>query len=314
MKKTNALNEVIHLLEKGKSKAEIKDILGISSTTLSNRLRRLKDLGRIKFNGKFLVSLIPSSHNNPKVTKNKVHIDLNKRGHGHNLTIHFHKKTQLKLLPKVKEDKKLGILEELGFGSLKFIKDGFTIWINTNNLTIYSNNSYYSNNAIHSKFRLLRDIDNLVEYLVLKYNFPKSYGVEVFREHYGLIFNKFAKWLIKKGKKMYVKDKRGKSILWVDKSMKDDIGLEEFEGEDPIIINNADTFFDSHEKHKFKVDADYTLKAINKLIAAQLESSLQLTKYEEQNKEHLKLIQLYKEESEFNKKVMLKILEKFENE
>ena len=53
---------------------------------------------------------------------------------------------------------------------------------------------------------------------------------------------------------MYVEDKKGKSILWVDKSRKDDVGLEEFEGEDPMKINNADGFFQSKDKTGWKDD------------------------------------------------------------
>lgn len=44
-----------------------------------------------------------------------------------------------------------------------------------------------------SKFTALKDLDNLVKYLKDKFNFKGIYGIEIFREHYGLIFNEFAK-------------------------------------------------------------------------------------------------------------------------
>lgn len=254
------VDAVFDLLKAGFTKAQVRKKLGLKSTALANHLRRLEESNNIKRVGKFKINIISSSYSHPKVTKNKVHKGFNKRGHAHNFTIHFSKKIDFWKLPKVKQDKKMKILKDLKFGSLKFVRDGFTIWINKNTLTIYSNNSYYSGNALHSKFSALRNVDTLIGNLILKYGLPKIYGIEIFREHYGLIFNKFAKWLNKKGKKMYVQDRKGKSILWVDKSRKDDIGLNEFEGEDPIKINNASTFFDSHEKHKFKVDADHILK------------------------------------------------------
>jgi len=260
LKKRCEIDRVFDLLKAGLTKAEVKKKLNLKDTAFANHLRRLEESNNIKRVGKFRVDILSSSYLHPKVTKNKLHKDFNKRGHGHNITIHFTKKVDLWDLPQVKQDKHSKILKELGFGSLKFVRDGFTIWINKHTLTFYSNNSYYSGNALHSKFAALRNIDTLIENLILKYNFPKHYGIEIFREHYGLIFNKFAKWLNKQGKKMYVQDKKGKSILWVDKSRKDDVGLDEFEGEDPMKINNADSFFDSHEKHNFKVDADFILK------------------------------------------------------
>jgi len=258
-KKRCEVDRVFDLLRAGFTKAQVQEKLSLKPSALANHLRRLEESDNIKRVGKYRIDILSSSHLHPKVTKNKVHIGFDKRGHGHNITIHFLKKVDFWELPQVKQDLKMKILKRLEFGSLKFVRDGFTIWINKHHLTIYSNNSYYSGDALHSKFSVLRNVDTLVENLILKYNFPKKYGIEIFREHYGLIFNKFAEWLNKKGKKMYVQDKKGKSILWVDKSRKDDVGLDEFEGEDPLMINNASSFFDSHEKHNFKIDADHIL-------------------------------------------------------
>ena len=253
-KKRCEVDSVFYLLKDGFSKKEIQKKLDIKPSSLSNHLRRLEESNNIKRVGKYKIDILSSSYLNPKVTKNKLHKGFNKRGHAHNSTIHFHKKTILHELPKIKTDEKAGVFTKLKFGSLKFVRDGFTIWINKNNLTIYSNNSYYSGNALNSKFAALRNIDNLIQNLISKYDLPKYYGIEIFREHYGLIFNKFAKWLNKQGRKMYVEDKRGKSILWVDKSRKDDVGLEEFEGEDPMKINKADGFFESKDRTGWKDD------------------------------------------------------------
>ena len=266
-KKRCEVDAVFRLLKAGFTKAQVGKKLELKATALANHLRRLEESNNIKRLGKYEVKILSSSYLHPKVTKNQLHKGFNKRGHAHNFTIHFAKKVDLWDLPKVRQDKKLKILNKLKFGSLKFVRDGFTIWINKHTLTIYSNNSYYSKDALHSKFSVLRNVDTLITNLILKYNFPKVYGIEIFREHYGLIFNKFAIWLNKKGKKMYVQDKKGKSILWVDKSRKDDLCLDEFEGEDPLVINSADTFFDSHEKHNFKIDADHILKSEKKINA-----------------------------------------------
>lgn len=294
--KKSVLDIIFKLIQEGKNKKEIKEKLGIKKNNLCNQLRRLENLGAIRREGKFVIKILnqnlPSTLLHPGVTINKVQIKGGgvKRGHAHNFKVYFHKKVNLKELPKIKQDASLGIFQRLPFGSLKFIKKGFTIWINSHNLTIYSNNSYYSKNALHSKFIALRSVDNLIQNLILKYNLPDNYGIEIFREHYGLIFNAFAKWLNKKGRKMYVEDKKGKTILWVDKSRKDDIGLDEFEGEDPLIINNADTFFKSHEKHGFKVDADFTLNGFQTLTKASVQNAKNLNDYAVHLKAHVESV------------------------
>lgn len=310
-KKRYELEEVFRLLTLQKTRQQIIKETGISKTALSNQLRRLEDLGYIRRVGKFKIDILRSSYLHPKVTKNQVHISLNKRGHAHNFTIHFHKKTNLHELPKIKTDIKTKVFEKLKFGSYKFIKNGFTIWINKDKLTIYSNNSYYSGNALHSKFYALRDVDNLVQNLIWKYNIPQYYGIEIFREHYGLIFNQFAKWLNKQGRKMYVQDKKGKSILWVDKSRKDDIGLEEFESDDPQTINNADDFFESKEKTGWKDDTPQVekntkdIKDHDKVINKSMDV---LEKYAEQISLHLEV----EKEQLTTQKEIQKLLKKLE--
>ena len=265
LKKRCEHDEVFRLLSDGLTKAQIRKRLNLKPSALANHLRRLETSGYIKRRGKFVIEVLPSSHLHPRVTKNKVHKKLNKRGHAFNFKIYFPKETNLLEKKKVKREFELGNLEELNFGSLKLIKDKCTIWINKETLTIYSNNSYYSDNALHSKFSQLRDIDNLVEKLKERFGFSGIYGIEVFREHYGLIFNKFASWLLKKGRKLNVKNKGNKSILWVDASRKDDEGLEEFEGDDPLTINSADNFFESKEKTGWKDDTPQVEENTNKI-------------------------------------------------
>jgi len=253
LKKRCEHDEVFKLLKDGLTKAQIRKRLNLKPSALANHLRRLETSGYIKRRGKFVIEVLPSSHLHPRVTKNKVHKKLNKRGHAFNFKVYFPKEKNLLEKSKVKKEFELGNLEELNFGSLKLIKDKCTIWINKNGtLTIYSNNSYYSDNALHSKFSQLRDIDNLIVSLKERFGFSGIYGIEVFREHYGLIFNKFAKWLLRKGRKLDVKSKGNKTILWVDASRKDDQGLEEFEGDDPLKINSADDFFSSKDKTGWK--------------------------------------------------------------
>ena len=301
--------EVFDLIVKEKNKKEIAKELGLSKTALANHLERLELSGHIKREGKYLIKVLQSSYLNPKVTKNRVSKKLNKRGHAFNFKILFPEEKDLREKDLVISELKKKKLEELGFGSYKFNKKKNTIWINKESLTIYSNNSYYSENALHSKFTAIRDIDNLIGDIKRKFNFRGVYGIEVFREHYGLIFNKFAEWCLGKGKKLYVKDKGNKAILWVDDSRKDDIGLKEFEGKDPMLMNRSDEYFDDVLiTNEGKVDSSFILngfeiatKQINQLTMAQVEGSKQLTEYAEQNREHLALIQDYRKESQHSR-------------
>ena len=247
-KKISELDRVLRLISSGLTKDKIRKKLNLKSTALANRLRRLADLGNIELKGKYIMKVLRTSLHNPEVTKNQVHKKLNKRGHAYNVSVFFPNEEDLRIKKKVINEFKLKKLGKLPFGSYSLKKDKNTIWINKNSLTIYSSNSYYSKNALHSKFRALKDIDNLIQYLKGRFGFKGIYGIEIFREHYGLIFNKFAKWILGKGKKLYVKEKGNKTILWVDNSRKDDVGLEEFEGSDPIKINKADDFFESKDK------------------------------------------------------------------
>ena len=173
---------------------------------------------------------------------------------------------------------------------MKLIKDKNSIWINKGSLTIYSSNSYYSKNSLHSKFRSLKDIDNLIIYLKDRFDFKGVYGIEVFREHYGLIFNKFAQWILSKGKKLYVKDNGNKTILWVDNSRKDDIGLKEFEGNDPKIINSADNYFKEHEETNFKVSPLFVLDGFKKVNKANLQAARNINYYGKNQVTHVKLM------------------------
>ncbi len=262
-KKRCEIGIVLNLLSKGFNKKEVREKLNIKPSALSNHLRRLENSGYIERRGNYVINVLGSSYSHPRVTKNQVHNRLNKRGHAFNFKILFPNEKNLLEKQKVKYEFKVRNLTRLPFGSLKLIKDKCSIWINKESLTIYSNNSYYSKNALHSKFRALKDVDNLVRSLKERFGFTGMYGIEIFREHYGLIFNKFAQWILKRGDKLYVKEKGNKTILWVDNSRRDDIGLEEFEGDDPLQINSADNYFESHERTKWKVTPENVLKMFN---------------------------------------------------
>ena len=243
VKNLDALEQTLNLIKIGKGKGELRRLLSLSPTALSNRLKRLENLGAINLIGKYGMELTGSSLKHPEVTRALVNKKLDKRGHGHNATILFPKEDNLWEKDRVKKEYAQKKLKRLGFGSYKLSYKGFTVWINKKSLTIYSSNSYFSEDALKSKFWALKDLDNLAKYLRGRFDLKGIYGIKVFREHYGIIFNKFAEWLLGQGRKMHVKDKFGESILWIDDSMKDNIGakvkLKEFEGKDPQKINTV---------------------------------------------------------------------------
>jgi DNA-binding transcriptional regulator GbsR (MarR family) len=270
LKNENELASIIRSISDGLTKKEIRKKLNISKTNLSNYLRKLETNGNIERIGKYQIKLISSSLFHPRVTINQVNSKLNKRGHAHNFKVIFPQEIEdLRLKPLIKDlinSNTKKPITTLPFGSLRFSYKRFTIWINKSTLTLYSNNSYYSDDTIYSKFTALKEVDILIKYLKNKFNIKGIYGIEIFREHYGLIFNKFAQWLLERNEKMEVKDKGNKSILWVDDSKEDDIGLKEFEGIKPLDVNNADKLFESHEKTNWKVTPEFTMEALNKLI------------------------------------------------
>lgn len=288
------LDIVMKLLIKDFTKAQIRKKLGLKPSTLANRLRRLEDLGFIERDGKYLIKVLkktlPSSHMHPRVTRNQVHMKLNKRGHAYNFRIIFPNEKDLRKKPNVINELRKGKLTKLPFDSLKFTKDKNSIWINKETLTIYSNNSYYSDDALLTKFRALKEIDTLVKNLKQRFEFRGIYGIEVFREHYGLIFNKFAKWVLKQGKKFYLKDKGNKAILWVDDSRKDDINLEEFEGKDALKINKADKFFESQEKTDWKVTPEFILNGFAETTEAIKKNAGQLEYFGENMVSHVAIM------------------------
>ena len=294
------LDYVWNLILKGKTKKEIRKKLKIKPTSLSNHLKKLEDLGCIRREGKYLIHILPSSPKHPRVTKNLLFLKLNKRGHAFNIKVYFPQERDLWKKPKVKHELKVKSLKKLKFGSLKLVKDKTTIWINKQTMTLYSNNSYYSQDALHSKFMALKDIDNLIRYLKERFALRGKYGIEIFREHYGLIFNKFASWTIGQGRKMYVKNEKNKSILWVDDSRKDDRKLKEFEADDPIRANKADRYFEEHEETGWKVTPNFLMESIDKLTQVQMREQINKEEYSRDLIEHKEAIKKMGNNTEAN--------------
>jgi len=223
---------------------------------------------------------------------------MNIRGHAFNFKIIFQTEKNLlenKIIRNLVESKRA---EVLSFGSIRFKQDKNTIWINKGSITVYSNNSYYSEDANHTKFRALQDIDQLARDLKYKFQLMGIYGIQIFREHYGLIFNEFAKWILSQNRKFTLENKNNKAIFWVDDSMKDDIGFKEFEGNNPGKINNAAKLFESHDRTNWSQTPEVQIKIneqqqeINRQFGEGFkETTKQLNYFGENMVSHVKAIQ-----------------------
>lgn len=304
-KSKNELGDILHLLNLDFNKKEIRNKLNLSKSNLSNYLSKLEKQGYIQRVGKYEVKILRSSLMHPRVTPLPVELKFNKRGHAFNFKVIFPSEENLKEKPEIqkfllKPSKRQPTI--LKFGSIRFKYKNNTIWINKNSFTIYSNNSYYSENALHSKFRAIKEVDNLIKHFKSKFGIKGLYGIEVFREHYGLIFNKFAEWLLSKGEKLNVKDKKNTSILWVDDSKEDDIGLKEFEGKNPLDINNANNYFKEHEESNWEVTPKFVLNGLNLLKDNQLNQAKQISEFAVALSKH---IPAYEKMGDFTEKLYI---------
>src|SRR3989304_1842554 len=162
-KKENELGEILRLFSIGMTKKYIREKLKISKSNFSNYLNKLENLGNIKRIGKYEVKVLSSSLNHLRVTRNLIDKKLNKRGHAHNFKIVFQKEQDFWNNPIVKSTIAQNKAQALKFGSLRLTYKKYTVWINKATLTVYSSNSYFSDDALYSRFTALRDLDNRSE-------------------------------------------------------------------------------------------------------------------------------------------------------
>lgn len=223
-------------------KGELRRRLELSPTALSNRLKRLEDRGCINLIGRDIIELTGSSYKHPRVTRSLIDKKLNKRGHATGASIVFSQNNDIWNNKKLIKEFKSGRVKRKDYGSYSLDYKGFTILINRKDFTVYAQKkrSVFSGDALKDKFVMLKDLGDLARYLKGRYELKGIYGIRVFREHYGIIFDKFATWILESGRKIDIKDKEGKSIIWVDDSKDDDIGLKERESSDALTANTMD--------------------------------------------------------------------------
>lgn len=188
------------------------------------------------------------------------------------------------------------------------------IWLTKAGLTIYEPLDYLGKSAFTVKGMAVCEMDKLVKDLIKKLGLKMQYyRFKCSREHFAHVKNQMARQF--NDKKQKIKVKCDGINFWIDHSD----GIDEEETDDANTSVQANKFYKSQVKTKFKVTPEYNLKhqeetnkQINKLTGAIAESGVQLLEYKEQNKEHLALIQDYKAESAASKKLLTALFKKME--
>lgn len=155
--------------------------------------------------------------------------------------------------------------------------------------------------AVAKFLRVVKHLERL-----MRANFSQfgKYKFKVSRQHYALIKNSLARQYLDNEynkKKLHIYSGRGLWLL-IDNSF----NLQELEA-----VHKDTAVKDSTKVQDFFNGLDMVEGYTPQFILKQLVmNNAQLLEYKEQNKEHLKLIQMYQDESKANRQIMQKILEK----
>lgn len=310
---------IISEIELGTNPAKIAKKHNIKKQTVQNYLRELQKLGIIEKVGYGVWVMNKAKKESINLTSRQSSKSTNTskkeiRGHAFIWKIEFVDPINWAQIIKNYKKKTLTFQVMNHNKVIRTIFQNRKIWLGLKGMTIYEPIDFLGRSSFEVKGRAVFEMDLLVKGLLRHLGVKfRAYRFTTSREHYGIIKNELARQYNNNKEKMLIRSEDGSIWMWIDDSK----GLGELENDEPSVNRQVQNFWNSHKAQKFKVDADFTLDAINKLTSAQVETNRQLLKYEEQNREHLKVIQMYQqesklrqEESEFNKKVMMKILEK----
>jgi len=316
------LQGILTEIKNGLSPNEISEKYKIPKQTVSYNVEKLKKLGCLEKEGhgisttwKFLkvVPIRPKDTSEPKTGLREI------RGHAFIWNIEFLEGgfDWMQIIENYKKKYKNPSLKfKLICGGKvpRVIFDKRKIWMTKKGLTIYEPLDFLGGSSFTVKGQAVFEMDRLIKDLLKKLRLKlQYYKFKCSREHFAHVKNQMARQFNENKEKIKV-EFDGKHF-WVDHSH----GEHEEETDDANVSVQAQKHYKSQIKTGFAVTPEVILKnqentndQINKLTGVVAESGIQLQKYEEQNKEHLKVIQMYQEESAFNKKVMMKILEKLD--
>ena len=317
------LNLVISEIEKGKSPAQISREQDINKKTIQNYLRELQKLGILEkkgygvweVNSERKKGLNPTSRQSDTSIKTSTKREI--RGHAFIWKIEFIDPINWGSIVKRYSKKTLTFQLMKHNKIIRTIFKNRKIWLGLRGMTIYEPIDFMGKSSFEVKGRAVFEMDLLIKDFLrhIGVNF-RPYRFTTSREHYGIVKNELARQYNDKKEKMMIRSEDGTLWMWIDDSK----GLGELENDEPTINRQVQNFWNSHKAQQFKVDADFTLNAINKLTAfqtkqveLQAESDRQLLAYAEQNKEHLKVIQMYQEESRANRELIQALIKKINN-
>lgn len=289
--------DILNLLKQGLNPSKISKQLNIKLSLLSYYITKFKKLGIIKkvSYGTYEVQNITSN----TLTKKVKQI----RGHAFIWTVKLNKKFNWLELLKNQEFKLVRNKTP------RIVVSNHKVWLGLKTITVYENKSFYANNSINSRKYAVISLIEVLDAIQskLKINI-RPYIFKPTREHYGMIKNDLARQYNRNNEKMIIKDDLEGEWLWID----DSESLGELETKNIVRSKQVQDWWNDNKRHDFKVTPSFLMESLSKLTNVQIESNRQLLLYQEQNKEHLKLIKLYQKEAELRikeikkKKVSLK--------
>ena len=290
------LVQVLTEIKKGLSPAQICKKYNIPKQTLQYSVSKLKKLGCAEKVSYGIWRYIKEVPKEPKGRGKRYETSKQIRGHAFIWKIRF-------IQNNINWRKRL-VRYNIPYSNIcngkveRIIFKGRKIWLSKKGITIYEPLDFLGSSAIQTKGKAVWELDQLIKALGKKLNLNLNfYKFTTSREHYGLIKNELAKQYNNKGEKLYVRGEDGSVWLWIDNSH----SLHELENKEPLLNKKIQDWYNDHKKHNFEVTPSFILQAFAK-------NNIQLLEYSKQNKEHLKLIQEYRSESQESRKVLKALL------
>lgn len=257
------LVQVLDLIKSGYSPSKITKKFKIPKGTLAYHVGKLKRLGCIERKGYGVWDYLKPLKEVRKVPKGsmkgqKSNISKKEiRGHAFIWKIEFVEPYDWKRILKYYRKKKLNFRLICNKKVPRTIFNNRKIWLTKKGLTIYEPLDFFGKSSFEVKGIAVFEMDKLIKGLLKEIGLKfRPYRFTTSREHYGMIKNELARQYNNKKEKMHVRSEDGDIWLWIDDSK----GLGELETDEPNVSRQVQNFWNTHKKHKFKVDADFILE------------------------------------------------------
>lgn len=281
------LNRVLKEIKEGNSPAQISKKYNIPKQNISYFVCKLKKKGCIQKKGygvwEYLrpikeVKDLTTTHST-KLIKKSLTSKKEIRGHAYIWKIQFVKPYDWNRAIRKYQKTKLSFQLMKHNKIQRTIFQSRKIWLGRKGMTIYEPMDFMGKSSFQVKGKAVFEMDllikNLLNELGLKF---RPYRFTTSREHYAIIKNELARQYNDKKKKMNIHAEDGSIWMWIDDSK----GLAELENADPTINRQVQNFWNSHKKHKFKIDADYVNENF-KESARQIKKNAEHLEYHAEN-------------------------------